>query len=259
MSDGDDRSLVLLEMLLQPVDRLSVEVVGRLVEQQHIGLLQEQTAESHTAALTTREMLHRLVGWRTAQGIHGTFEFRVHVPCVGGVDDVLQLSLTGHQAVHLVGILVVFGQSELLVDLVVFAQGVVDMLHALHDVLLHRLRVVERRVLRQVAHAVARAPHHLSLILLVQSSDNLHERRLTGTVQTDDAYLRPIEKAEIDVLEHLLLVLLDGLAHTDHRENHFLVVYCCHRSRFLDNCCKVSYLNTENERNMYFFGLFLTF
>ncbi|MPM36470.1 hypothetical protein SDC9_83067 [bioreactor metagenome] len=30
--DTDHRSLVLLQMLLQPVDRLGIEVVGRLVE-----------------------------------------------------------------------------------------------------------------------------------------------------------------------------------------------------------------------------------
>ena len=42
--DTDYRSLILLQMLLQPVDGFSIEVVGRLIEQQHIGLLQEQPA-----------------------------------------------------------------------------------------------------------------------------------------------------------------------------------------------------------------------
>lgn len=69
-------------------------------------------------------------------------------------------------------------------------------------------------------------PH--SLILLVETSDNLHQGRLTRTIQTDDTYLRTIKETKIDVLEHLFLILLDGLAHPDHREYHFLIVYCCH-------------------------------
>ena len=37
-------------------------------------------------------------------------------------------------------------------------------------------------------------------------------------IQTDNAYLGSIEEAEIDVLEHLFLILLDGLAHSHHRD-----------------------------------------
>ena len=41
VGNGNDRTFVLLQMLLQPVDAFSVQVVGRLVEQQHVGLLQQ--------------------------------------------------------------------------------------------------------------------------------------------------------------------------------------------------------------------------
>ena len=53
MRYGNHGSLILLQMLLKPVYALSVEVVGRLVEQQHVGLLQQQSAESYTTTLTT--------------------------------------------------------------------------------------------------------------------------------------------------------------------------------------------------------------
>ena len=43
-----------------------------------------------------------------------------------------------------------------------------------------------------------------------------------------DLDLRSIEETQIDVFEHLFLVLLDGLAHTHHRKDYFLVIYCCH-------------------------------
>ena len=43
VGDGNHRSGVLLQVLFEPVDRLCVQVVGRLVKQQNIRLLQQQT------------------------------------------------------------------------------------------------------------------------------------------------------------------------------------------------------------------------
>ena len=50
---GNHRTLILLQVLLQPVDALSVEVVGRLVEQEDVGLLKQQAAEGHAAAFAS--------------------------------------------------------------------------------------------------------------------------------------------------------------------------------------------------------------
>ena len=55
MGDGDDGALVVGEVALEPLDRLGVEVVGRLVEQQQVGLAQQQPAERDAAALAARE------------------------------------------------------------------------------------------------------------------------------------------------------------------------------------------------------------
>jgi hypothetical protein len=48
---ADDGARVLLEVLLEPGDRFRVEVVGRLVEQQHVRLRQQQPAQRDAAAL----------------------------------------------------------------------------------------------------------------------------------------------------------------------------------------------------------------
>ena len=55
VGDRDDRALVLGEVLLQPGDRLGVEVVGRLVEQQQVGRAEQQPAERDAAALAAGE------------------------------------------------------------------------------------------------------------------------------------------------------------------------------------------------------------
>ena len=51
---GYHRALVLLQVLFQPIDRLGIQVVGRLVEQQYIRLLDKQTAKCYTTAFTSR-------------------------------------------------------------------------------------------------------------------------------------------------------------------------------------------------------------
>ena len=104
VGNGNHRALILLEVLLEPVDTLGVEVVGGLVEQQHVGLLQQQAAEGHASALTTREVGNGQVALWAAKGGHGAVELRVHVPRVGSVDEVLHLRLSRHQLVHLVGV-----------------------------------------------------------------------------------------------------------------------------------------------------------
>ncbi len=51
MGDRDDRAGIILQMMFEPGHRFGVEMVGRLVEQQNVGLLQQQAAQGHTAAL----------------------------------------------------------------------------------------------------------------------------------------------------------------------------------------------------------------
>ena len=173
---GNHRTFILLQMLFQPVDTFRVQVVGRLVQQQDIRLLQQQAAQGHTAALTSREVLHRLVFGRTAQRIHGAFQFAVQIPCVRSVNDVLQLSLTGKECIHLLWVLIVFGKPELVVYFFVFRQSVHNALHTFHHYLFHCLFIIQMRFLCQIAYRVARREHHFSLITFLQSGDDFHQR-----------------------------------------------------------------------------------
>ena len=156
MRDGYDGSLVLVEVLFQPVDAFRAKVVGRLIQEQYVRFLQQQAAQCHAAAFTSGEHAAPLFGRGTSECIHGTFQTAVEVPCIRSIDDVLQFSLTCEELVHLILVLVVFRQSELLVYLLVFGQCIHDVLHALLDRLDDRLVVVELRFLGQVAHRVSR-------------------------------------------------------------------------------------------------------
>ena len=78
----DDRARVVLEEPLEPGDRFGVEMVGRLVEQQQVGRLQQQPAQRDAAALAARERGDVGVRRRQAQRVHRELEPRIEVPGV---------------------------------------------------------------------------------------------------------------------------------------------------------------------------------
>ena len=94
---------VLVQEVLEPGDRLGVEVVGRLVEQQQIGRLQQQPAQRDAAPLAARQRRDVGVGRRQAQRVHRVLELGVEIPGAGGFDGVLDLRLLLEDLVHLLG------------------------------------------------------------------------------------------------------------------------------------------------------------
>lgn len=56
VSHGEDCAGVSSEVLLEPQDRFGVEVVGGLIEEQQVGLAQQQLAERNASLLTTGEV-----------------------------------------------------------------------------------------------------------------------------------------------------------------------------------------------------------
>ena len=95
MGDRDDRARVLLQEPLQPVDRLGVEVVGRLVEQQQVGVAEQQPGERDAALLAAGEGRDVGVVGRAAERVHRDVDVALEVPGVGGVDLVLERGLLG--------------------------------------------------------------------------------------------------------------------------------------------------------------------
>ena len=115
VGDGHDRAGIVLEEALEPRDALRVEVVGRLVEQQQVGLLEEQAAERHAPDLAARERRDVGVAGRAAERVHRDLDRAVEVPAVRGLDRVLHARLLLEDLLHLRG---VHGLAQLRVDLV---------------------------------------------------------------------------------------------------------------------------------------------
>ena len=198
--------LYCLQVPLQPGDRLGVEVVGRLVQQQDVGLGQQQPAERHAAPLAAGEDGDGRVAGRTAQRVHRLLQPAVQRPGVVLVDLLLHPRLLVQERFHVIGI----DRAEPLVDLVVLAQQVHDGLHRLLDDLAHRLAGIELRLLRQQAARVALGEHRLAQVVLVHAGHDAQQGALARAVQTEHADLGAVEEAERDVAQHLPVGRVDA-------------------------------------------------
>ncbi len=178
MGDDQDRARIVAQMPFEPRHRLGVEMVGRLVEEKKLGLLQQELAQRDAPPLAAGELRHLRAIRRAAQCVHRQIDLGIEIPQPLGLDLVLQLG-------HLVGGLVGIIHGELVV-------AVDDRLlrrHALHDVFANRFVRIELRLLRQVADAGALGDPALAVIFLVDPGHDAQQRRLAGAVDAEHADL----------------------------------------------------------------------
>ena len=199
MGDRDDGALVLGQVALEPGHRLGVEVVGGLVEQQQVGLAQQQPAERDAAALAAGQRGDVRVAGRAAQRVHRGVEHRVEVPGVGGVDLLLQprelvrrlLGVVGRQLVEAVEQRAHLGDAVL-------------------DVAAHVLGLVERRLLLEQPDGGAGRELGVAAELGVLAGHDPQQRRLARAVEAEHADLGAGQERQRDVLEHLLVGRVDA-------------------------------------------------
>ena len=199
MGDGHDGAGELRKVPLQPGDRFGVEMVGRLVEQQQVGLAEEQAAERNAAALATRQRLDVGVGRRAAQGVHGDLDRAAEVPAVAGVDLLLQLGLLGDQLVH-VGV----GLGEGVRDLLEARQHPGHLAGAVHDIAQNVLLGIELGLLLEQAELGALGRPGLAGEIVVLAGHDPQQGRLARAVEAQHADLGAREERQPDVLQDLL-------------------------------------------------------
>ena len=220
MRDGNHRALILLQMGFQPLDTLGVQVVGGLVQQEHVRLLKEQAAQGHAAALTAGKFLDLLVRRRALQGIHGALQLGIYLPSVYMLDLLGEFSLALDETVHFI---VIHGLHELEGNVVVFLQDIHHLLNTLLDHFQHGFFRVHLRFLLQVAHAVAGCPDHLSFVGLLYAGNDFEESGFTGAVEADNANFGPVKEAQVNVFEDDSVVVGENLAHPVHGKDDFFV------------------------------------
>ena len=211
-----------MKVVFKPGDGLRVKVVGRLVKQKDVGLLQKQAAKGHAAPFASAQDVDNLVGRRATQGFHRKLQVCVQVPRVSRVKFFLQLRLPRSQLV-----VVRVGIAKGFVDFVKFLKQIGDGLYAfLYDVD-DGLSCFEFRLLLKVANRVTWSQRRLARKVLVHARQNLKERRLSRTIGTNHANLRAIVIRNAHVLKNDLRSI--SSRNPVHRVNYFFVVDCfCH-------------------------------
>ena len=216
MGHREDGAGVALEVVLEPLHRLGVQVVGGLVEQQQVGLLQQELAQCDATPLSTGEVVDECLRRRAAQGVHRLVELGVDVPRADGVEVVLQLAGLGAQ-----GVVVGVGLGHLGVGGLQARHLGLDLGHRLLDVLEHRGALRERRLLLEHADARVGVAHEVAVVGVVEPGHQLQQRRLAHAVGTDDADLRPVQERERHVVEDdLVAVGLADVAERDYVVSH---------------------------------------
>ena len=193
MGHRDDGAGVVLEKPLEPRHRLRVEVVGGLVEQQHVGAREQQTAQRHAPPLAAGQLRHGRIGGREPQRIHRRVECALDVPAVRRVDPFLHRAHLVEQALHLVGSERLGHAPGQLVEAVEQRARVAQ---AVLDVAAHIPPLVEPRLLLEHSDGRPRREPYLASVLGLDAGEDAQERALARSVRADDADLGAVEEGE---------------------------------------------------------------
>src|ERR1700722_6911481 len=199
VSDRDHRARVFIEEVLEPGHRFGVQVIGRLIEQQHVGLGQEQAAQRNATLLPAGQLSHHRVPGRQTQRIGRNFQLAFQLPAADCIDLVLHLGLLFQSLVHFV-IRHRLGEPV--------ADGVETVDQALHiadpfaDHLAYGFGFIEQGFLRQVAHLDARLRARLALDVLFDPGHDFQQCGFAGAVQAEHADLGTREKAQRNIAQN---------------------------------------------------------
>ena len=208
---GDDHAhpLVTHQELAQPVDRVEVEVVGRLVEQQRLRPAEERLGQQHPDLLPALQLGHRPLVQVIGNVEAGEQHRRV---ALGRVAVVLADRAFEFAEPHPVGV----AERGLGVQQVPLLE------RRPQDRVAHDHRVDDPEpvegelVLTQ--HAEPLGPDHRTALRRQIAGQQLHERRLAGAVGAGQAVAPPVREHRGDVVEeHLRAVAHRDAADRDHR------------------------------------------
>ena len=186
VGDRNDGAGKFRQKALQPGDRFGVQMVGRLVEQQHVRPGEQQPGERDAPPLAAGQGGHAVLRRRAAQRVHRHLDAPVEVPGVGGVDPFLKPGLFLDQAVHLV-----VGQlfAEPHRDFVEPVEQRLERRDAVHDILADGPAVIQFGFLGQIADLHALGGPSFAGDAVVQPGHDPEQRGLAGAVQAEHADL----------------------------------------------------------------------
>ena len=94
VSNRYDSAGVVLQEALEPCNRLGIEMVGGLVEQQQVGAREQKAGKRDTAAFATGQVGDLGITGRKAKGVACNVDGSLQVPRLGGFDSLFEVCLT---------------------------------------------------------------------------------------------------------------------------------------------------------------------
>ena len=97
MGDEHQGAAESIQPALQPLDPIGIEMVGGLIQQQHIGLGYQGSGQGDTAAIATGEIPHPLVGIPQPDPGQNLLATPLQGPALAGLKTFMQLTEAGLQ------------------------------------------------------------------------------------------------------------------------------------------------------------------
>ena len=185
------------EELLQPIDAFCIQVVGWLIEQQHIGLAEKQLAQRDSAFFTTREVANDGIPFRQAQCIRCNFQ-RMAGIIAGRSNDGLKLGLLGSELVKICIFCAVIDIHLL--------QPLFGCQHRPHRALYrfaHRVLRVELRLLWQITDLDTGHCRCFAFDLRINTRHDFEQGGFSRTVQAEHADFCAREKRERNIFQDM--------------------------------------------------------
>ena len=231
VGDGDHRAVESPDVLLQPLGGVEVQVVGGLVQQQDVRVLQDEAAQVHPGLLPAGEAVEELLplGVRNGQAVCDLVHRHVRVVAAEGLEPLAEGAVPlqnrrvalpgGHpglQGPHLLRQALQPGESG--------AQHV-----------LHRVAGGVDGDLGDQAHPSALAHHDGALVIVQLAGQYLEQGGLAGAVAAQQAHPLPLVHLEGEAVQHVLPHLkgFDQVVYLD--LNHMLASIAPQASR--SACC----------------------
>ena len=216
MRDEDDRAFVVGQERLEPLERLDVQVVRRLVEQQERRALQQETREHHPHPPAARELaeLAGEIGRSEAETAQDRVRFGLEPIAAERLEAMLQITVPRRQHVALRA----RRRGESRGDLLHLALDLPYVGESGEHRGENRPLRARRGLLGQIANGRLARPHDASLVRLLDAGQQPAEGRLAGAVGADQpdalAIGNPPRQADEDRLA--CVALGNGLG-LDHR------------------------------------------
>ena len=213
MGDENDVTLVIDQMFFQPCHAFCIKVVCRFVEQKDVGLFKQQPRQRNPAFLAARQADHASIPRWATQCIHRQFELAVERPAVDRIDLFLQGSHFFHQRVE-IGIFRWVAHDHR--NFIEPVNQIGHRAHAVHHVLTHGFSGVELRLLRQIADCDMFACPRFAGKFGIHARHDLHQRRFTGAVRSDNADFCIRIKLQVDIAQHRFVGAGERFGHPLH-------------------------------------------